>query len=76
MAVSFKKIIEVQLIYHVVLISSAQQSDSVFYVCAYICILFYILLYYGLSQDIEYSSLYHTVGSYCLSIAYILVCIC
>ena len=32
-------------------------------------ILFHILFRYGLSQDIEYSSLWYTVGPYCLSVA-------
>ena len=36
---------------------------------------FYIIFSYGLSQDIEYNSLCYTVGS-CLSILYIMVCIC
>ena len=34
---------------------------------------FYILFHYGLSQDIEYSSLYYTIGPYCLTILYIIV---
>ena len=42
----------------------------------YICILFHILCHYGLSQDIESSSLCYTVGPCCLSILYIPVCIC
>ena len=42
----------------------------------YIYILFYILFHYGLSQDIEYSSLCYTVGPCCLSSLYILACIC
>ena len=33
-------------------------------------ILFNILFYYGLSQNIEYSSLYYTVAPCCLSILY------
>ena len=39
------------------------------YICVYICYLFlvHILFHYGLSQDIEYSSLYFTVGLFCLS---------
>ena len=41
-----------------------------------IYILFYMLFHCGLSQDIEYSSLCYTVGPCCLSILYILVCIC
>ena len=64
--------IEVWLIYNAVLISAAQQSDSVIHV---IYILFHILFHYGISQDIEYSSLCYTVGPCCLSILYIIVCI-
>ena len=37
---------------------------------------FNILFHYGLSQDTEYSSLQYTVGPCCLSILYIIVCIC
>ena len=37
--------------------------------CIYI---FHILFDYGLSQDIEYSSLCYTVGPYCSSIVYII----
>ena len=42
----------------------------------YIYIVFHILFHYGLSQDIEYSSLHYTVGPCCLSILYMTVCIC
>ena len=49
------------------LISAVQQCDSVIRV--------YILFHYGLSQDIEYSSLCYVVGPSCLSILYILLCI-
>ena len=35
---------------------------------------FYILFHYGLSQDIEYSSLCYTVGPCCLSILYMCIC--
>ena len=45
--------------------SAVEQSYSVIY------ILFHILFHYGLSQDIEYSSLCYTVGPCCLSILYI-----
>ena len=45
------------------LISAIQQSDSV------INILFHILFHYGLSQDVEYSSLCYAIGT-CLSILY------
>ena len=47
---SFFKKIEVYLIYNVVLVSGVQQNDSVIHTY----ILFHILFYYGLSQDIEY----------------------
>ena len=42
------------------------------YICVYI--LFHTLSHYGLSQDIEHSSLCSAVGS-CLSILCVLVCI-
>ena len=42
----------------------------------YVYIPFHILFHYGLLQDIECSSLCCTVGSCCLSILYIIVCIC
>ena len=45
-----------------------QQNDCY----TYIHILFHILFHYGLSQDIEYSSLWYTVGSCCLSSLYII----
>ena len=54
------------------LIAAVRPSDSVIH----IYILFHILFHYGLSQDIEYSSLCYTVGPCCLSIPYIIVCIC
>ena len=54
----FKKC-EVWLIYNVMLISATQQSGSDIY------ILFYNLLHYGLSQNIEFSSLCYTVGLFC-----------
>ena len=68
----FFNFIEVEWIYTVGFISAVQQSDSVLHVY----ILFHILSHYGLSQDIEYSSLGYTVGPCCLSILYIIVCIC
>ena len=37
---------------------------------------FCILLYYGLSQDIEYSSLCYPVRPCCLSILYLIACVC
>ena len=42
---------------------------------SYIYILFQILFHYSLLQDIEYSSLYYTVGPCWLSILYVIVCI-
>ena len=57
--------IEVYLIYNIVLISAVQQSDF--------CIFFSI---YGLSQNIQYSSLCYMVGPCYLSILYILICMC
>ena len=34
------------------------------------------LFHYGLLKDIEYSSLCYTTGLYCLSILYVIICIC
>ena len=66
--------IELQLIYNV-LVSAIHQSDSdrciYIYIYMYIYIVFHILFHYSLLQDIEYSSLYYTVGPYCLPILYI-----
>jgi len=42
----------------------------------YIYILFHILFHYGLPQDIEESSLVCAIGPCCLSILYVIVCIC
>ena len=60
--------------YNIVLTSSLQQSDSVIHTHTprYV----YILFHYGLSQDIEYSSLCYTVLPCGLSIFYITVSIC
>ena len=52
------------VIYNVALISAVQKSHP----AVYICILFCPFFYYGLSQDIGYSSLGFRVGPYCLSI--------
>ena len=38
--------------------------------------IFHIIFHYGLSQDIEYSSLCYAVGLCCLSILYIVVYVC
>ena len=45
-------------------ISAVQQCDSVIYthMHIYIYILYHIFLHYGLSQDVEYSTLCCTVG--------------
>ena len=43
-------------------VSGAQQCDSVIYVSVKIYILFQILVFYRLLQNIEYSSLCYTVG--------------
>ena len=50
------------------------QSDSV--ICIYI--LLHVLFHYGLSQDIEWYTVgpWYIVGPCCLSILYIVVCIC
>ena len=53
-------------------ISTVWQSDWVIHTY----ILFHILSHYGLSQDIEYSSLCDTARPPCLYIQYIAVCIC
>ena len=37
---------------------------------------FHILFHYGILQDIDYSSLFYTAGPCCLSIQYIIVCMC
>ena len=69
--------IEVYLNYSVVLtIAIHQRYVTQLYIDIYIYILIHILFHFGLSQVIEYSSLCYTVGSYCLSILYILVFIC
>ena len=43
---------------------------------SYTYILFQIFFHYRLLQDIKYSSLCYTVGPCCLSVLYIIVCIC
>ena len=43
---------------------------------ARIYIIFHVPFHYGLSQDIEDSFLCYTAGPYCVSILYIIVCIC
>ena len=76
-------LIEVYLVCSV-LISVVQQNDSVIcniYLCMYTLYIYIytvknILLHYSLSQDIEYSSLCHTVKPWCLSILCIKASIC
>ena len=58
------------LIYHVVFISIVQQNDSVTHI--YIHIHSFSLWF---TQDIEYSSLCYTIGSYSLFILYMVACI-
>ena len=53
-------------------VSAVQQSDSVIHTYAFF---FHILFHYGLSHDIEYSSLCYTVGPCCLSTLNVTVCI-
>ena len=65
--------IELWLNYNVALNTIVQQSDAVIYIHTHI--LFHIYFPYGLSQDIEYSSLCYIVRPCYLSIIYIPVCI-
>ena len=58
------------LTYHVVFISIVQQNDSVTHI--YIHIHSFSLWF---TQDIEYSSLCYTIGSYSLFILYMVACI-
>ena len=64
--------IEKQLNYNAVLITVVQQRNSIIH----ICILFYILFYYVLSENVEYNSLCYTVAPCYLSVLYIIICIC
>ena len=66
-----------QLICNVMLVSGGQQSNSAtsIYQSSHLFILFQIHFHYSLLQDIEYSSLYYTVGPCSLSVLYIVVCI-
>ena len=66
--------IGVQFIYNVVLVSAVQQSQSVVHL--QISTPFQILFPYKSLQSTEQSSLCYAVGSYQLSILYIVVCIC
>ena len=58
----------------VIMLCSFLPYSKVFVIHIYI--LFDTPFHYGLLQDIEYSSLGYTVGPCCLSILYIIVCIC
>ena len=58
--------------FSIVLLSAIQQRDSFIHIFH---IVFHIPFHYGLSQDTEYSSPCYTVGA-CVSILYIMVCIC
>ena len=60
LSLKYFNFIGVQLIYNAVLISGAEQNDSVTYV--HIFILFWTLFSYGLSQDIEQRPLCYPVG--------------
>ena len=72
--------------YNAVSVSGVQQSGLDIYIYMYVCIYTYIYIYiyvlfqilfsYRLLQNTEWSSLYYTVGSCCLPILYIVVCIC
>ena len=53
------------------LASGIQQSD----LDIYVYIPFQFLFHYRLLQDSKYSSLWYTVGHYCLPILYKVVCI-
>ena len=64
---------EVQLIFNIVLVSAIQQNDSVIHIYTYF---FHMIFHYGLSEDIECSSLCYTVGPCWLSILCIVVCVC
>ena len=46
------------------------------YIYKYTSILFQVLFHYWLLQDTECNSLCYPVGPYCLSVLYIVVCIC
>ena len=56
----------------IVVIATVQQSDSIIH----IYVLSHIIFHYGLSQDIEHSSLYYVVGPCFLAILYKIVCLC
>ena len=55
-------------------VSGIQQNDSVIHI--HMFILFQVLFSYGLSQNIEQTSLCYIVDPFWLYILYIVVCIC
>ena len=65
--------IEVYLLYNISA-NFCGTTKTFSFTYAYICL--HILFHWGLSQNIEYNSLCSTVGPCCLSILYIIVCIC
>jgi len=60
-------VIEVQLIYSVVLISTIQQSNSVMHIL-YIYAHTHFLFHYGLSQESVYISMFYMVEFGCFSV--------
>ena len=68
---------DVELVYNVGwLVSGVQQSDSVIHIYIYIYIifiLFSIVVYYRI---FNIAPVLYTVGPCCLSIPYVIVCIC
>ena len=66
--------IEILLIYNTVLVSGIQCKLIQLYTCVYT--LFQILFHYRLLQNIEYSSMCYTVRPCCLSVLFIVECIC
>ena len=67
-------IIEVQLICSVVPVSAVEHSDSVIHIYTLIFNIFFSIIV--CHKDTEYRSLCYTVGPCCLSILYIIVCLC
>ena len=70
--------------YSIVLVSGVPQSDAVVRTCVYTytLLLLFVLLFKSFSttgywlQDIEYGSLCYMVNPFCLSLLYIIVCVC
>ena len=61
---------------NVVLVSGVQQMTNDSAIHVYVSILFQILCQFRLSQNIEQSSLYYTVGPCWLSVLNTVVCAC